>query len=146
MPRQPKHNKLSNRLSYPTAVQRSRLLKHLLSNVESQDALGQRVDECLPPLLKGKFQVAGLEQGLLTLVCSSASLATRFRFDQERFLAAMKMRLGASKIKSVRLQVRPGVISETTKKTTKSTRHASESLTEEQRLEGVMERLNSRST
>lgn len=146
MPRQPKHYALSAVLNQARQIKKSHLLRKMMATTVSRDSIEKRVEECLPSALKGKFLVADLSNKQLTLHCSSASLATRFRFEQDTFLAALKMRIGASKVNQIKIQIRPNARTSAVNKTVKvRERKELDHKTTEQRLEGVLERLGSRS-
>ena len=146
MPRQPRQKKLSDLLGQNQTIKRSSILKSLFAGAASRESAHERVEECLPEHLKGKFVVAGVNQGVLTLHCSSAALATRFRFEQDRILKALQMRIGRMQVTSIKIQIRPNAIPKPSpSKQAKSEQKDRESKTIDERLEGVLERLGSRS-
>ena len=146
MPRQPRNKKLSELLNQNQTIKRSSILKSLFAGAVSRESAHDRVEECLPEYLKGQFVVAGLNNGVLTLHCCSAALATRFRFEQDRILKALQMRIGRTQVTSIKIQIRPNTTPKSaTSKQRKSERRDLKSKTMDERLNGVLERLNSRS-
>jgi len=147
MPRQPKHHALSAILNQDRQIKKSHVLRKMIANTAARDNIEERVEQCLPDALKGKFIVASLSHQQLTLHCSSAAIATRFRFEQDRFLNALQSRIGSSKVRKVKIQIRPNSLKPTTRKTIKSkSKNESREQTAGQRLEGVLERLSGRSS
>lgn len=146
MPRQPRNKRLSDILNHKQAIKRSGALRALFANASSRDSINSRFEECLPDQLKGQFVVASLNNGLLTLHCASASMATRFRFDQDRILKALQMRLGQSRVVSIKVQIRPNAaLKATTRKDLAPRTRDFGTQTIDERLDGVLERLGSRS-
>lgn len=146
MPRQPKNKKLSELLNQQQTIKRSSILRSLFAGAISRESAHDRVEECLPESLKGQFVVAGLNHGVLTLHCCSAALATRFRFEQDRILKALQMRIGRTQVTSIKIQIRPNTTPKSlASKQRKSEQKDRKSKTMEERLNGVLERLNSRS-
>ncbi|KZZ15057.1 hypothetical protein A3765_01575 [Oleiphilus sp. HI0130] len=146
MPRQPRTKRLSDILSHEQTIRRSGALRTLFSGAASRESIHTRFEECLPDQLKGQFIVAGLQQGLLTLHCASAALATRFRFEEDRILKALQMRIGQSQVAAIKVQIRPNSVPKPATKTGKVTKkRAAGNQTIDERLEGVLERLGRRS-
>ena len=146
MPRQPRTKRLSDILSHKQTIKRSGTLRALFSGASSRESIHTRFEECLPDQLKGKFVVASLNQGLLTLHCASAALATRFRFDEERILKALQMRLGQSQVAAIKVQIRPNAVPKpASKNEALSRKREFGNQTIDERLDGVLERLGSRS-
>lgn len=48
--------------------------------------LNQAFERCLPKAMQGRFQVNSLQHRLLTITCSSATFATRFRLIQPQVM------------------------------------------------------------
>lgn len=146
MPRQPHHKKLSDILNQKQAINRSKALRTLFAGASSRESIHTRFEECLPEQLKGHFVVAGLSQGILTLHCASASLATRFRFEQDKVLKSLQMRLGQSQITAIKVQIRPNAVPKPpAQKKQKRLNANKRGQTAEERLSEVLERLSSRS-
>ncbi len=146
MPRQPKHSRLSDKLKFTNAMKRSPALRNMLTQLSSKDNLAERFDECLPEPLRGKFVVSGITNRTLLLLCPSASLATRFRFDQDRILKSLQMRIGANQVTEIVVKIRPGVIkAKKEQRAREEQRKVSNTQSPEERLNKVLERLDSHS-
>lgn len=143
---QPKHKRLSDVLSHERTFKKSRALKQILAQASHHDSIEDRLDECLPELLRGELIVAGIEDQCLILHCRSAAIATRFRFEQDKTLKALQMRVGALRVQSIKIQIRPFTKKKTSNKMVKlKDRPELKNKTTEQRLDEALERLNSRS-
>jgi len=150
MPRQPKHKKLSEILNHTTSIKKSPVLRSLFARANLTDQLSERFNDALPPLFRDKLTVASLTDGELLVMCPTASLATRFRMEQDKVLKALQMRIGESAVTTIRLQIRPGARlpdkqnQETREQKLKRKERGNQSADE--RLEGALERLNHRSS
>ena len=124
-------------------MRRSPVLRNMLSELGSKDNLAERFDECLPEGLKGKFVVSGITNRVLLLLCPSASLATRFRFDQDKVLKALQMRIGANQVNEIVVKIRPGIIkARIEKQAREEQRKFRTAQSTEERLNDVLERLD----
>lgn len=150
--RQTRHRPLSDVLEIKTISKYSNELRTLIRQAEKNQSIDSIVEDVLPMMFRGLFRVNSLNQGLLTLTCSSAAMATRFRFEQDSILNLLQIRFGASKVRRIAIRIRP--ISNSKTKTINN-RHISKEnaqlllqeagRTDDQSLQQVLEKLAGRS-
>jgi hypothetical protein len=105
--RQTRHRPLSDVLELGTITKYSSELRQLIRQAEKNESIDSIVEDVLPIMFRGLFQVTSLAGSTLTLTCSSAALATRFRFEQDSILRLLQARFGASKVRQISIRIRP---------------------------------------
>lgn len=103
---QPKQKRLSSLIELEACTQRSSDVKRLIQIAETLGDLDQLFSEALPEKLRGAFAVNTLKQGVLSVTCHSASLATRFRLEQAQILKRFNMR-SRQQAKRIDIRIRP---------------------------------------
>jgi len=105
--KQPKHSSLSNLLGLNAVYKKNSALGDLLNQATALESIEQLFNRCLPTQLRGKFQLNSMHNRCLTLTCTSASLATRFRMQQKEIIQALNGQLPRSPIERIQIKIRP---------------------------------------
>lgn len=105
--RQPKQKALAPLLSLQKLSKKSTSLAKLIQLANSRQTLDDKLNQCLPDLLKSQFKVNSTDDHTLTLTCTSAKLMTRFRFMQDDILFKLNTLIAPKKIHAVQIKVRP---------------------------------------
>lgn len=108
--RQPKHKSLANALSLEKLTSQSGDLENLIQKANQLQQFADIVNQCFPPLFKGKLQINGLNQGTLILTSPSAALATRFRMNQNEVLALLRQRMPRHPVHEIKIRIRPNKV------------------------------------
>lgn len=105
--RQPRHKSLADALSLEKLTSQSGDLEKLIQKANQLQEFSQIVNNCLPDLFKGKLLINGLQQQTLVLTSPSATLATRFRVNQQEFLTRLRQQMPYQAIQDVKIKIRP---------------------------------------
>jgi len=105
--RQPKNQPFAPRLNVQRLSNRSQTLRKLVQQASTRVSITEIFNSSVPVIFKDKFQVNLLEQNTLTLTCHSASLMTRFRFNQNEIINNFNQRSPTNKINNIKIKVRP---------------------------------------
>lgn len=121
--RQPKQRQLAPLISLKKLSNRSQTIRSLIKQAETRTSFEEVLDDVLPPVFKGKFQILSTEGGTLTLSCPSASLMTKFRFSLNTILNDLNTRISPRRISNIRIKIRPSTLGQNQKKKPKTKKH-----------------------
>jgi hypothetical protein len=105
--KQPKNHAFAPLISLQKLSQKSSDLSRLIKLAGSRLSIDELLNQCLPELFKGEFQINSFEQNTLVLTCSSAKLMTRFRFIEEDVINTLNASLAPQQVKHIKIKVRP---------------------------------------
>lgn len=147
---QPRKKKLSSVLDIGATTRQNDELSQLITFAERINGLDEMFQAALPEALQPFFKANTLQNGLLTVTCSSAAQATRFRLQQKMVIAALNSQ-GLRSVKTIKIKIRP-VIKQTEPKPIERTLsqdnarilESEASQTEDQALKSVLLKLAAR--
>ena len=88
-------------------------LEKLVATAENLIALEQKLCSILPPPLNLHCKISGLSNQSILLITDSSVWATKLRFMTPEILKFMKSECSSSRLKSVRISIRPEVYNKT---------------------------------
>ena len=82
-------------------------IKNLIKKAQTFHDLGHKLKRYLNTEINSKFELANVNQDVVTLVTSSSSMATRLRYNIPEILSILQNQLACTYIKTVRIKLVP---------------------------------------
>lgn len=95
-------------LDINTTTRQNEELSQLISFAERITGLDEMFRAALPEPLQPFFKANTLQNGLLTVTCSSAAQATRFRLQQKNVISTLNNQ-GLRSVKTIKIKIRPAL-------------------------------------